>query len=103
MGLSMNREILSDWVKMQIAYEGSGRNLGKKLGVDQELLRCWRDKKVNSLTEVSVKKIARYRNETPLQTRAWVAGMSVADFLENELKGLPEHVLVEVFDRIQSL
>lgn len=99
----MDKKILSDWVKLQAAYEGSERKLNRKIGVSQEHIRYWRDQKVDWLKEDSIEKIAKYRNETPLQTRAWVTGKTVPEYVTGELKGLPKHLLMGVFEKIHDM
>jgi hypothetical protein len=103
MGMDLDKKALAHWTKTQIAIQGSGCILAKKLGVHQELIRRWRDERVESLTEQSLKKIARYQAETLLQVRALVSGMEVADFVINELKGIPRHLLIEISDRVNDL
>jgi hypothetical protein len=103
MEMTLNKKALAHWTKTQIAIQGSGCILAKKLGIHQELVRRWRDEGVESLTEKSLKKIARYQGETLLQVKALVAGMEVADFVINELRGLPRHLLIEISDRINAL
>lgn len=99
----MDKKILSDWIKLQAAYEGSERELNRKIGVSQEHIRYWRDQKVDWLKKDSIEKIAKYRNETPLQTRAWVTGKTVSEYVAGELKGLPKHLLVGVFEKIHEM
>jgi hypothetical protein len=66
-------------------------------------VRRWRDEKVAFLTDRSIKKIARYQGQTLLQARALVAGMEVADYVVDEVRGLPRHLLIEISDKINAL
>jgi len=101
--MDLDKKSLAHWTKTQIAIEGSGCILAKKLGVDHELVRRWRDERVAFLTDRSIKKIARYQGQTLLQARALVVGKEVADYVIDEVRGLPRHLLIEISDKINAL
>ena len=67
------KERLSAWVQFELqSTKLSERDFAEKVGVTYNAVQKWRKKQIKQgLLSDSIAAIARYRGESPKQTRAW--------------------------------
>lgn len=99
--VNLDLERLKGWVQAEISRVGSQNKLAAMLGLKHQTLMKWKNGNLKKgLDDSSIAAIARYRGESPHQTRLWLEGREVnaPHPLVQAIQDAPIEIVFEVLE-----